>query len=96
MQDASLFSALLCCETESEVERFLKDLLSDGELLQSKARWEIAKTFLSEGKAISKRKAMQRHNRTQGPVERVYDCVFGPLGGYRLAYERLARKGVHE
>jgi TrpR-related protein YerC/YecD len=84
-----LCKAFASLRTVDEVERFLRDLCTIGELEAMAHRWEVAKT-LDEGLPYHT-VAEQTHASTT-TVTRVAQWLRRGEGGYRLALDRRRRR----
>jgi TrpR-related protein YerC/YecD len=80
-----LFEAILRLESGDEVERFLRDLCTLGELEAMAHRWEVAK-LVEEG--LPYHEVSSRTGASTTTVTRVAHWLRHGEGGYRLALER--------
>jgi len=83
-----LFEAILSLEDRDELERFLRDLCTLGELQAMAHRWEVAK-LVDEG--LPYHEIARRTGASTTTVTRVAHWLRHGEGGYRLALERRKR-----
>jgi TrpR-related protein YerC/YecD len=80
-----LFEAILELEDADEVERFLRDLCTLGELQAMAHRWEVAK-LVEQG--LPYQEISRQTGASTTTVTRVAHWLRYGEGGYRLALER--------
>ena len=84
---ADLFEAMLSLETPEEIEHFLRDLFTLGELEAMAHRWEVVK-LLDEG--LPYQAIARRTGASTTTVTRVAHWLRHGEGGYRTALDRRA------
>ena len=84
-----LCSALLLLSNEKEAMRFLRDLLTEPEIIEFGSRFKVARE-LSSGK--SQRKVASETGVSIATVTRVNQWLKRGMGGYGLIIERLKGK----
>ena len=82
-----LFEAILSLEAPEEVERFLRDLCTLGELEAMAHRWEVVK-LLDQG--LPYQEIARRTGASTTTVTRVAHWLRHGEGGYRTALDRRA------
>ena len=87
----ALFEAFLTLQTEDEVARFLRDLLTYNELNELGQRWAIARK-LEDG--VPYRKIADEIGVSTATITRVNQWRKHGLSGYRLVLDRLAEGKV--
>ena len=86
----ALFRAVLLLRTPAEVRRFLRDLMTETELIEFGHRWKAAR-MLAEGVQYTEiEKATGMSSTT---IARIQKWVRGKEGGYRMIIERIKGKG---
>ena len=83
-----LFEAILSLEDRDELERFLRDLCTLGELQAMAHRWEVAK-LVDQG--LPYHEIARRTGASTTTVTRVAHWLRHGEGGYRQALERRKR-----
>lgn len=84
--NTNLYKALLLLETEEEVESFLKDLCTPGEIKAMQERWSVCQLL---GK-LSYRDIKQQTGSSLTTIVRVARFLdTEPYGGYRKILERI-------
>lgn len=86
---SALISALLKLKTSSEARRFLRDLLTEPELIEFGNRWKVAR-MLAEG--IPYEKIVAQTGMSSTTVARIQRWLRRGAGGYRLMLGRLGYK----
>jgi TrpR-related protein YerC/YecD len=85
---AALAEALLCLEHRAEMERFLRDLMTPGEIKTLGERWKVARLLAAGGKSY--REISELTGASTTTVTRVARFLSQePHQGYRLALTRL-------
>jgi TrpR-related protein YerC/YecD len=87
----ALASALRTLRTQDEVTRFLRDLCTLPELEALAHRWQTVR-LLDEG--VSYVEIAERVPTSTATVTRVAQWLRHGTGGYRLALDRIKRKGL--
>lgn len=81
----ALFTAILKLETIDETKRFLRDLLTESELIEFGQRWKVAR-MLQAGQSyvlIEKKTGM-----SSTTIARIHKWLKGGTGGYQLMLAR--------
>lgn len=87
----SLAKAILALKTETEVESFLRDLCTPGEIKDFNERWDIAQ-LLNQG-SLSYRQVADKAEASITTVTRVARFLKDePYQGYALVLKRLNKK----
>lgn len=86
----ALIAALLALEDRDEAERFLRDLLTLGELRDLSLRWTVAR-LLDEG--LHYAEISQRTGASTATITRIASWLHHGEGGYRLVLDRLRANG---
>lgn len=84
-----LVSALLILKDKSEMKSFLRDLLTEDEIIEFGKRWEAARMLAAGVPYSAISKAVGLSSRT---VARVAQWVKRGEGGYKTALKRVARR----
>jgi TrpR-related protein YerC/YecD len=82
----SIYQAILALENYDEVERFLRDLLTEEELNEVKKRWQTAQ-MLDQG--VSYVDIEKKTGLSSTTVARVSKWLKKGMNGYRLVLDRL-------
>lgn len=86
---SSLAEAVLSLKNPSEIEAFLRDLCTPGEIKDFNERWQIAQ-YLASG-TLSYREIAEQVNASITTVTRVARFLKDePYQGYKLALDRLS------
>ena len=88
-----LFKALLLLKTESEARRFLRDLLTEGEIKEFANRWKVVRLLDKKTpyETITKETGM-----SSTTIARIAKWLNGKLGGYKFMLKRTnTSKKVH-
>ena len=89
-QAARLYAALVTLETPHEIERFLRDLCTPGEIRTLAERWEIAR--LLDAGADSYRAIAEKTGASTATVARVARFLNQePHQGYRAVLDRIKK-----
>lgn len=83
-----LISALLSLRTTAEIKSFLRDLLTEDEILEFGKRWETARMLAAGIPYAEISKAIGLSSRT---VARVAQWLHKGEGGYRAALKRMKK-----
>ena len=88
---AALMEALLCLENAGEMDRFLTDLCTPGEIQALAERWRVAR-LLNDGDTTY-RQISEKTGASTATVTRVARFLSQePAQGYRLVLDRLKKK----
>ena len=94
-----LVEAILSLQNKDEVERFLRDLMTKQEINEFSNRF-LAAQMLSQ--SIQYNAIIERTGLSSTTIARISKWLKGPIGGYRLVFNKLhhahsqnfARKGL--
>ena len=81
-----LLGAVILLRTKAEAKKFLRDLLTEEELMEFGKRWEVAKLL---HKKMSYIKIVEKTGLSSTTVARVSRWLHRGMGGYKLILERL-------
>jgi TrpR-related protein YerC/YecD len=84
-----LISAISSLKSKSELRGFLRDLMTESEILELSARWQAAR-MLSQN--IPYTKIIAKTGLSSTTVARVQHWLKHGTGGYRLILDRQAKK----
>ena len=85
---SKLFQAILSLETPDEVERFLRDLCTLGELEAMAHRWQVARLL---HRHLPYTEIAEKTGASTATVTRVAHWLNHGEGGYRIAIDRAKR-----
>jgi len=85
-KNQQLAQAFLALETVSETEQFLRDLMTESEIIEFGKRLEAARLLGANASYVTVQKETGLSSTT---VARVAKWLRGSLGGYRLVLDRL-------
>ena len=91
-QNQQLVSAILALETADETRRFLRDLMTEKEIIEFGNRLEVA-SLLS--KDVQYNAIIESTGLSSATVARIAKWLKGSLGGYRLVLDRLSPTSMH-
>lgn len=83
---SALLQTFLRLETEEEVWRFVRDLLTEEEIREFARRWQVAQ-LLAKGLPYSQ--IEQKTNMSSTTIARVSKFLRGKWGGYQLVLDRM-------
>lgn len=83
-----LVGVLLLLRNKEEARRFLRDLLTESELVEFANRWKAAKML---SRKISYREIISDTGLSSTTVARVSNWLRGGMGGYKLMLKRTKR-----
>lgn len=83
----SLIQALLAVDKSTEMKKFLRDLLTEEEILEFSRRWQAAQML---DKRVPYTQIVAKTGLSSTTVARVAKWLNGRLGGYRLVLARLS------
>lgn len=81
-----LIEALLSLKNKNEAERFLRDLMTEGEINEFARRLEAAKLLTQ---SVQYSEIIDKTGLSSTTVARISKWLRGPLGGYRLVLNKL-------
>ena len=87
-----LIGAILALENRNTAKKFLRDLLTESELIEFGNRWKAAR-MLSE--KIPYTKIVKETGLSSTTVDRVSDWLNKGTGGYKLMLNKIASKKHH-
>ncbi len=80
-----LYKALLCLKTESELNAFLRDLLTEEELKEFSNRWKVAQMLAKKDTYLKIEKETGMSSTT---IARISKWLDKGMNGYKLAIKR--------
>lgn len=81
-----LIGAVLLLKTSTEARKFLRDLLTESELIEFGNRWKAARML---EKKIPYTEIIKETGLSSTTVARVSDWLNGGMGGYKLILKRI-------
>ena len=87
-ENRQLLSALLALENTDEAARFLRDLMTKGEIQEFANRLEAAKLLSQD---VQYNAIIESTGLSSTTIARISRWLKGSLGGYRLILSRLSR-----
>ena len=98
-ENNQLIVAILSLENADETRRFLRDLMTEGEIKEFASRLEAARLLSRD---MQYKGIIEKTGLSSTTVARISKWLKGPLGGYRLILNRLGHhtpskigKGLH-
>ncbi len=85
-QNKRLVEAILAVKNPDEAERFLRDLMTEGEIKEFADRLEAASLLYQD---VQYNAIEEKVKISSATVARIAKWLNGPLGGYRLVLKRL-------
>lgn len=85
-RNKKLLEAVLSLKNVDEAQRFLRDLMTEGEIEEFAKRFQAAEMLVADIPYTTIKKATSLSSTT---IARVSKWLQGELGGYRLVIERL-------
>lgn len=82
-----LFDVILALKNRNEAKRFLRDLLTEAEILEFANRWQAAQML---DKNISYTKIIKETKLSSTTIARISKWLNGKNGGYKLMLKKLA------
>jgi len=83
-----LIEAILLLKDKNEARRFLRDLLTESELVEFGNRWKAARML---SKKILYTEIIKETGLSSTTIARVSDWLSGGMGGYKLILKRIKR-----
>ena len=83
-----LIKAILLIKNQKEARKFLRDLLTESELIEFGNRWKAAKML---EKKIPYTEIIKETGLSSTTVARVSDWLNGGMGGYKLILKRIKK-----
>jgi len=83
-----LINALLLIKNSKEAKKFLRDLLTESELIEFGNRWKAARML---EKKIPYTEIIKETGLSSTTVARVSDWLSGGMGGYKLILKRIKK-----
>ncbi len=87
-----LIGAVLALKNADETKRFLRDLLTEGEITEFACRLEAARLL---SKDVQYNAIVERTGLSSTTIARISKWLKGSFGGYRLILARLSKTSVH-
>jgi len=85
-ENGQLLTAFLMLQNKDEAERFLRDLMTQGEIQEFARRLEVARLLSRDVQYLA---IIERTGLSSTTVARIAKWLKGPLGGYRLVLNNL-------
>ena len=85
-ENGQLLSAFLMLKNKDEAERFLRDLMTEGEIEEFARRLEAARLLSRDVQYLA---IIERTGLSSTTVARIAKWLKGPLGGYRIVLNNL-------
>jgi len=82
----ALMGAILSLKNQAEAKRFLRDLLTENELMEFGNRWQVAQMLDAK---VTYAKIEKETGLSARTVARISKWLKGGKGGYRLVLDRL-------
>jgi len=86
-ENQQLVGAILSLQNTDEAERFLRDLMTQGEIEEFSRRFEAARMLSSD---VQYNAIIEKTGLSSTTIARISKWLKGPLGGYRLILARLS------
>jgi len=83
-----LINAMLLVKNSKEARKFLRDLLTESELIEFGNRWEAARML---EKGVPYTEIIKETGLSSTTVARVSDWLNGGMGGYKLILKRIKK-----
>ncbi len=85
-ENRQLIDALLSIKNKDEASRFLRDLMTQGEIEEFSNRLEAARLLMNNTQYAA---IIERTGLSSTTIARISKWLKGPLGGYRLILNKL-------
>ncbi|HSW48090.1 MAG TPA: YerC/YecD family TrpR-related protein [Candidatus Saccharimonadales bacterium] len=85
----NLYKALLLLKTDSECQKFLRDLLTESEIKEFANRWAVAQML---DQKINYETIEKETGMSSTTIARISKWVNNGMGGYQLMLKRLSSK----
>jgi TrpR-related protein YerC/YecD len=85
-ENSQLIEAFLSLKNKDEVKRFLRDLMTEGEIKEFSNRLEAARLLTRDTQYCA---IIERTGLSSTTIARISKWLKGPLGGYRLILNKL-------
>lgn len=82
----SLFDAILALDNRNEAKRFLRDLLTESEIMEFSNRWQAVNMLNNN---VPYTKITKETGLSSTTVARISKWLAGGMGGYRLMLKKL-------
>lgn len=82
----NLFDAILTLKNRNEIKRFLRDLLTETEIIEFANRWQAAKML---DKNIPYTKIIKETRLSSTTIARISKWLNGEIGGYKLMLKKI-------
>lgn len=86
-ENKQLIEAILSLENTDETERFLRDLMTEGEITEFSKRLEAARMLSRD---IQYNTIIEKTGLSSTTIARISKWLKGSLGGYRLILNRIS------
>lgn len=84
-----LFQAILRLKDLDEARRFLRDLLTEKEIIEFAARWKVARML---ARKVSYTEIEKETGMSSTTIARIHKWLKRGMGGYRLMLERVKER----
>ncbi len=88
-ENNQFINAIMSLESRDEAERFLRDLMTEGEITEFAKRLEAARLLSRDTQYVS---IIELTGLSSTTIARISKWLKGSLGGYRLILSRLAHR----
>ncbi len=85
-ENNQLIQAFLSFENKDEAQRFLRDLMTEGEIKEFARRFEAARLLIRDTQYCA---IIEKTGLSSTTIARISKWLKGPLGGYRLILNKL-------
>lgn len=91
-ENTQLVEAFLCLESVDEAKRFLRDIMTEGEIEELGKRLEAARLLSCDTQYNT---IVEKTGLSSTTIARISKWLKGSLGGYRLVLSRISNKHHH-
>ncbi|MCX6755855.1 MAG: YerC/YecD family TrpR-related protein [Candidatus Nomurabacteria bacterium] len=91
-ENRQLVDAFISIDDKSKMEAFLRDLMTESEIIEFSKRLEAARLLSRDTQYLS---ITERTGLSSATVARIAKWLRGPLGGYRFALSNIANLSQH-
>jgi len=85
-ENDQLLSSFLVLKNKDEISRFLRDLMTEGEIKEFSNRLEAASLLTKDTQYSA---IIEKTGLSSTTIARISKWLKGPLGGYRLIFNRI-------
>ncbi len=87
-ENRQLVEAFISIDDRSKMEAFIRDLMTEGEIIEFSKRLEAARLLSSDTQYLA---ITERTGLSSTTVARIAKWLKGPLGGYRFALANISK-----